>query len=111
VFTLAEREVISASVEGPLAEDLRRCLLDSVDSLAVPRFSGLVIVRYPLVTEREALPSQIELTAQTAESLDAVILEPPEPPALPRGKAGVSLDAPDPHLHTAPSKPAKMRMR
>jgi hypothetical protein len=30
-------------------------------------------VRYPLVTEREPLPAQIELTTDTAGRLDAVI--------------------------------------
>jgi hypothetical protein len=72
-FQLADREVVSARVEGTIAEDLRQCLLSAVDSLAVPRFTGKVIVRYPLVTEREALPAQIELTTDTAGRLDAVI--------------------------------------
>ncbi|HEY2736685.1 MAG TPA: VWA domain-containing protein [Polyangiales bacterium] len=72
-FELADREVLSAHVEGKIADALRACLLDSIDSLAVPRFSGKVVVRYPLVTERETLPAQIELTATTADRLDALI--------------------------------------
>ncbi|HEX4352441.1 MAG TPA: hypothetical protein VHZ95_05995, partial [Polyangiales bacterium] len=72
-FELADREVLSAHVEGKIADALRACLLESIDSLAVPRFSGKVVVRYPLVTERETLPAQIELTATTADRLDAVI--------------------------------------
>jgi hypothetical protein len=72
-FRLAEREVVSAEVTGKIAEELRRCLLAAVDSLAVPRFSGSIVVRYPLVTEKEALPSEIELTPTTAERLDSVL--------------------------------------
>jgi hypothetical protein len=70
VFELADREVISATVQGQIAPDLRDCLLTAVDSLAVPRFTGRVVVRYPLVTEREPLPSQIELAPETAGEID-----------------------------------------
>lgn len=70
VFELADREVISASVQGPIAQALRDCLLSAVDSLAVPRFTGRVVVRYPLATEREPLPSQIELAPETAGEID-----------------------------------------
>jgi hypothetical protein len=76
VFQLADREVTSAQVSGKIAEELRSCLLTAVDSLAVPRFTGKVVVRYPLVTEREPLPAQVELTAETADRLDAVIVTP-----------------------------------
>ncbi|HKP56366.1 MAG TPA: hypothetical protein VJV78_06590, partial [Polyangiales bacterium] len=72
-FELAEREVISAEVTGQITDELKACLLAAVDDLAVPRFNGRVVVRYPLVTERETLPSQIELTPQVAERLDALI--------------------------------------
>jgi hypothetical protein len=75
-FQLADREVVSAHVEGKIAEELRSCLLAAVDQLAVPRFSGKVVVRYPLVTEREPLPSQIELTAEAAQGVDALISAP-----------------------------------
>jgi hypothetical protein len=84
VFTLAEREVVAARVEGAIAEALRTCLLQAVDTLAVPRFSGLVVVRYPLVTEREPLPSQVELSGHTEAELDAVIAE--DSQGHPRGK-------------------------
>lgn len=70
VFELADREVISATVQGKIAQELRDCLLSAVDSLAVPRFTGRVVVRYPLVTEREPLPSQIELAPETAGEID-----------------------------------------
>jgi hypothetical protein len=76
VFELAEREVIAASVQGKIADALRSCLLNAVDGLLVPRFTGKVLVRYPLVTEREPLPSQIELTAGTADQVDALIGKP-----------------------------------
>jgi hypothetical protein len=72
-FTLAEREVVTARVEGAIAERLRACLLEAVDSLDVPRFTGLVDVRYPLHTEREPTPREIELTPQTASDLDRLI--------------------------------------
>ena len=72
-FELAEREVISADVTGKISDVLRTCLLAAVDGLAVPRFSGRVVVRYPLVTERETLPSQIELTPEAAVRVDALI--------------------------------------
>ncbi|HEX2675821.1 MAG TPA: vWA domain-containing protein [Polyangiales bacterium] len=72
-FHLAEREVVSAEITGKIADELRSCLLASVDTLLVPRFTGVVIVRYPLVTEREALPAQIELTPQAEGQVDAVI--------------------------------------
>ena len=69
-FTLAEREVVDAKVEGHIPEGLQACLLKAVDTLEVPRFSGTVIVRYPLVTESQPLPEQVELRAATAASLD-----------------------------------------
>jgi hypothetical protein len=71
-FELADREVVSASVQGKITEPLRVCLLSAIDSLAVPRFTGRVVVRYPLVTEREPLPSQIELTPAMAEEIDGL---------------------------------------
>jgi hypothetical protein len=75
-FELADREVASARIQGKIADALRSCLLASIDNLAVPRFAGKVVVRYPLVTEREPLPAQIELSAQTADRLDAVLETP-----------------------------------
>ena len=75
-FELADREVVAASVQGKIAEELRSCLLRAVDGLLVPRFTGKVVVRYPLVTEREPLPSQVELTAATAEEVDTLIGKP-----------------------------------
>jgi hypothetical protein len=69
-FTLADREVVSAEVLGSIPDALRTCLLASVDSLEVPRFSGVVNVRYPLVTESAPLPEQITLDTQTAGNLD-----------------------------------------
>ncbi len=76
-FRLADREIVSAQIEGQIEPELRSCLLSAVDTLAVPRFSGVVNVRYPLVTERETLPAQIQLTTQTAGTLDAVIEDRP----------------------------------
>jgi hypothetical protein len=70
VFSLAEREVVDAHVEGAIPEALRDCLLAAVDQLDVPRFSGVVKVRYPLITESVPVPEQVELTATTSGALD-----------------------------------------
>jgi hypothetical protein len=69
-FTLAEREIIDARVEGAIPAALKECLLAAVDTLEVPRFTGTVKVRYPLVTEAAPLPDQIELQTGTAGQLD-----------------------------------------
>lgn len=82
VFSLAEREVISAHVEGRISDTLRECLLGAVDTLEVPRFTGTVQVSYPLVTESEPQAEQIALTASTAGRVDALLGQPPTP-ALP----------------------------
>ena len=73
LFRLAEAEVVSARVEGKIGPALRACLLRAVDTLDVPRFSGTVNVRYPLVTARESVPAQIELTPETQQQLDALL--------------------------------------
>ncbi len=70
VFTLADKEVVDARVEGKIASSLRSCLLAAVDTLEVPRFAGVVKVRYPLITESVPLPEQIELRSGTARNLD-----------------------------------------
>jgi hypothetical protein len=64
---------VSAEVTGKITEALRECLLTAIDGLAVPRFSGRVVVNYPLVTEKETLPSQIELTPEAAEKVDSLL--------------------------------------
>lgn len=72
-FRMSEREIIEARVEGKLDADLRECLLRSVDGLEVPRFTGHISVRYPVVTEREPPPARIELSRGTAGELDALL--------------------------------------
>ena len=72
-FRLSEREIVSARVEGEIPETLRGCLIQAVDGLLVPRFDGTVVVSYPLRTEREALPEQIELTSETAGAVDTLL--------------------------------------
>jgi hypothetical protein len=76
VFKLAEREVVYAAVQGKISERLRQCLLAAVDTLDVPPFDGNVIVRYPLVTESEPPPNQIELTPETARQVDGALGRP-----------------------------------
>jgi hypothetical protein len=83
VFALAEREVVDARVEGAIADDLRRCLLAAVDTLEVPRFSGVVKARYPLVTEAVPLPEQIELRSETAGDIDRLFHDPRKDPQKP----------------------------
>ena len=68
--------VLAQVPKGALATLIDNELQASIDNLAVPRFSGKVVVRYPLVTERETLPAQIELSARTADRLDAVLETP-----------------------------------
>jgi hypothetical protein len=72
-FALAEQEVVAAQVTGKLPAALRDCLLATVDSLEVPRFSGTVLVRYPLHTQAETLAEQIELSPGTAGEVDRLL--------------------------------------
>ena len=76
VFALAEREVVSADVEGRIPEPLRQCLMGAVDTLEVPRFTGTVMVRYPLVTESAPKAEQIQLTQVAARAVDDLLREP-----------------------------------
>lgn len=73
VFRLADREVVAADVKGKISKRLHSCLLSAMDTLDVPYFSGNVIVRYPLITEAEALPHEIELTPEVACQVDSVL--------------------------------------
>jgi hypothetical protein len=65
--------VISADVEGRIPETLRQCLMGAVDTLDVPRFTGTVEVRYPLVTESAPKAEQIRLTQVAARAVDDLI--------------------------------------
>ena len=76
VFALAEREVVSAEVEGRIPEPLRQCLMGAVDALDVPRFAGIVKVRYPLVTESVEIAPKVELTTVAAGAVDALLAAP-----------------------------------
>jgi hypothetical protein len=75
VFALAEREVVSADIEGRIPEPLRQCLMGAVDTLDVPRFTGTVVVRYPLVTESAPKAEQIQLTQLAARAVDDLLQE------------------------------------
>lgn len=97
VFSLAEREVVSADIDGAIPSELRTCLLDAVDRLEVPRFSGAVNVRYPLITESVPLPEQIELRANTSGMLDRLFGDP----------VPLELDALGSSLHTPPASNAE----
>jgi hypothetical protein len=96
VFSLAEREVADAHIEGAIPEALRDCLLSAVDQLEVPRFSGVVNVRYPLITESVPAAEQVELTTTTSGTLDRLFGDT-------TAQAHRSLDAPGGALHTPPA--------
>lgn len=70
---LADQEVVDATVVGTISPRLRSCLAAALDTLDVPRFRGAVLVRYPLRTERVDAPPIIELDAEAAERIDAVL--------------------------------------
>jgi len=72
-FRLEDREVLDARVEGEITDALRRCLRDAVEQLLVPAFDGVVVVRYPVHTQREPPPRAIELTPTVAEELDRAL--------------------------------------
>ena len=72
-FELAEQEVVDARVEGAIESRLRECLISAVDTLLVPRFTGIVRVSYPLRTLREALPVRLELSDVAAREVDQLI--------------------------------------
>jgi len=74
-FRLAEREVVGVEVRGRIREPLRRCLLEAVTALDVPRFSDTVLVRYPLRTQREERAPTIELIPEVAQEVDRVLGE------------------------------------
>ncbi|HJL04515.1 MAG TPA: hypothetical protein RMH85_08505 [Polyangiaceae bacterium LLY-WYZ-15_(1-7)] len=78
-FRLADREVIEADVEGEISDVLRACLLQAVDTLEVPRFSGTVVVRYPLYTERVPPPPTIVLEEEVLDVVDRVAGDTPAP--------------------------------
>jgi hypothetical protein len=81
IIRLEDRELSEARVDGEIDADLRTCLLTAAHDLDVPRFSGAVLVRYPLYTERAARPPVIELVPDVARTVDAVI--PREDDAVP----------------------------
>ncbi|MBK8171886.1 MAG: VWA domain-containing protein [Sandaracinaceae bacterium] len=70
-FTLADREVVSVDIDGTIAEPLRLCLRDAIDTLDVPRFSGTVVVRYPIRTEAAEPEPTLELAPEVAREIDA----------------------------------------
>jgi hypothetical protein len=83
IIRLAEREVIEARVQGDLPDALRRCLLGAVDGLDVPMFEGVVLVHYPVYTERAPDPPRLELEGPVADEVDAVTAGHPTTPRPP----------------------------
>ncbi|HJL16333.1 MAG TPA: hypothetical protein RMH99_11790, partial [Sandaracinaceae bacterium LLY-WYZ-13_1] len=74
-FRLADREVIDASVEGRIDDDLRRCLARAIDDLEIPRFDGTVRVRYPIYTAPRMPPPTLSLDPDVADVVDAIVPE------------------------------------
>lgn len=70
---LSNQEVTDANVTGEVPEPLRRCLIEAADHLEVPPFTGVVRARYPLRTQSEPLPSEIELSSGVAADLDRLL--------------------------------------
>lgn len=71
-FRLADREVVEADVSGRITPELRGCLLRAVDALEIPRFDGVVQVRYPIYTAPELPPPTLTLGADVADAVDAI---------------------------------------
>ncbi len=71
-FRLADREVVEADVSGRITPELRSCLLRAVDALEIPRFDGVVEVRYPIYTAPELPPPTLTLGADVADAVDAI---------------------------------------
>lgn len=70
---LSNQEVTEAQVSGEVPEPLRRCLIEAADHLEVPPFTGVVRARYPLRTQSEPLPNEIELSSGVAADLDRLL--------------------------------------
>lgn len=70
---LADREIVEANVTGRITAELRACLLSAVDALEIPRFDGVVQVRYPLYTAPELPPPTLTLTPEVADAVDAIV--------------------------------------
>jgi hypothetical protein len=82
---LWNQEVSEAKVTGDVPEPLRACLIEAADHLEIPYFTGVVRARYPLRTQAEPLPEEIELSEGVASDLDRL------------------LDGPGGALHTPPA--------
>jgi hypothetical protein len=80
-FRLADREVVEGAIRGNLTDDLRACLQQAIDSLDVPRFSGVVEVTYPIYTKRAPDAPRIEIRPDVAGRVDDLFGrdEPPVP--------------------------------
>jgi hypothetical protein len=78
--TLADREIVDASVGGDIPEELASCLLRAFDGVEVPQFAGTLIVRWPVHTDAVLPPPVIELGPDVARMVDDVgIDETPTP--------------------------------
>jgi hypothetical protein len=71
-ITLADREIIDASVSGDIPEELATCLLRAFDGVEVPPFGGTLVVRWPVHTDAVLPPPVIELGPDVARMVDSV---------------------------------------
>lgn len=70
---LSNQEVTDATVTGDVPDALRTCLIEAADRLEVPLFTGTVRARYPLRTQSEPLPDEIELSPAITADLDRLL--------------------------------------
>lgn len=71
-FSLADREIITATISGTIPASLRACLTEAMDTLEIPRFDGTIRVRYPIYTAPRLPPPTLSLHPDTADAVDAV---------------------------------------
>ncbi len=71
-ITLADREIVDASVSGDIPGELASCLLRAFDGVEVPPFGGTLVVRWPVHTDAILPPPVIELGPDVARMVDGV---------------------------------------
>jgi hypothetical protein len=76
-FLIARREVLDASIHGVVGPSLRACLRELLAELRLPWFTGQIRVRYPIHTEREALPPVIELEPELGQRIERALSSAP----------------------------------
>ena len=73
--TLADREIVSTEVDGPITPELASCLASAFDGLDIPAFDGTVVVHWPLYTAAEPPPPTLELAPDISRAVDRIGIE------------------------------------